>query len=150
MVLMMKCKTLSPGCPICPVCPTVSGQCPKVCPRTYLGHMSEVSDVSEDICPVCPALDVRGVSDCPAVSGGVRRVSEGVRRGVPTIFFSLSHTYADIQLSSWPSPWSVPHNISSNISSAAPCRPAAAFAISFKIFCRKIENKDEGAEKNSL
>ena len=32
--------------------------------------MSDVSDVSEDICPVCPALDVRGVSECPAVSGG--------------------------------------------------------------------------------
>ena len=36
--------------------------------------MSEVSDVSEDICPLCPALDVRGVSECPA---GVRRVLGG-------------------------------------------------------------------------
>ena len=40
--------------------------------------MSEVSDVSEDICPVCPALDVRGVSECPTVSGGVRRAPTGI------------------------------------------------------------------------
>ena len=51
--------------------------------------MSEVSDVSEDICPVRPALDVRGVSECPAVSDECPKVSdEGYR---PFLSLSLIH-----------------------------------------------------------
>ena len=48
-------------CPkVCPVCPSVSGQCP----ASVRGHMSEVSEVSEDICP--------NVRKCPSRAQSLR------------------------------------------------------------------------------